>query len=203
MDGMDRRFALVGRAAIALACLAALAACEGVKEELGLTKTSPDEFTVVRKAPLVLPPNFTLRPPDPGSAGPREIQPSQTARASLLNGGDGNATSSAGGDNGAAPVDPGNRSGGEVALLEQAGALGADGSIRQVINRETTVLAEKDRSFTDRLIFWQKAQPPGTVVDPTKESQRLRDNAATGEPVTKGETPVIERRKRGILEGIF
>jgi hypothetical protein len=72
-----------------------------------------------------------------------------------------------------------------------------------VINRETTVLAEKDRSFTDRLIFWQKAQPPGTVVDPTKESQRLRDNAATGEPVTKGETPVIERRKRGILEGIF
>src|SRR5690606_250254 len=144
----------------------------------------------------------TLRPPDPGSTGPREIQPSLTARAALLNRDNPEATLSAGRESPAAAAVNG-RSRSEIAFLEQAGALGADAGIRQVINRETTVLAERDRSFTDRLVFWQKPYPPGTVVDPAKEQQRLRDNAATGAPVTEGETPIIKRRKRGILEGIF
>ena len=92
---------------------------------------------------------------------------------------------------------------GEVALLKQAGASNVDPNIRQVVNREFTQLAERDKSFTDKLIFWQKAEPEGTVIDPTKEAQRLRQNAAVGQPVTNGETPTIVRRKRGILEGIF
>ena len=35
-----------------------LGACSGVKEELGLTRNSPDEFTVVKRAPLTLPPEW-------------------------------------------------------------------------------------------------------------------------------------------------
>jgi hypothetical protein len=171
--------------------LVGLGACEGVRDELGLTKKSPDEFTVVRKAPLVMPPNFTLRPPAQGDNRSKELRPTETARSALLNRSGGSA------------VDAGNRTGGEVELLKEAGALGADTSIREVIDRETTALAAKDESFVDRLIFWQPRVPAGTVVDPAKEAQRLRDNAATGAPVTKGDTPVIERRKRAILEGIF
>lgn len=180
-----------GRILLAAALLASLGACEGVRSELGLTKKSPDEFTVVRKAPLVMPPNFTLRPPEPGDPRAKELKPTETARSALLSGSGGGA------------VPSGDRTGGEVALLKEAGALDADRSIRQVIDRETTALAAKDESFVDRLIFWQPRQPSGTVVDPDKEAKRLRDNAATGEPVTKGDTPVIQRRKRGILEGIF
>ena len=183
------------RLLLASTLLLGLGACSGVREELGLTKKSPDEFTVVRKAPLVMPPNFTLRPPEPGNERSKELQPTAAARSALLN--------RSGSSAAVAGADAGSRTGGEVALLKDAGALGADGSIREVIDRETTSLAAKDDSFVDRLIFWQPRQPSGSVVDPTKEAKRLRENAATGAPVTKGDTPVIERRKRGILEGIF
>ena len=33
-------------------------------------KRSPDEFAVVRRAPLILPPDYGLRPPRPGETGP-------------------------------------------------------------------------------------------------------------------------------------
>jgi len=45
--------------------------------------------------------------------------------------------------------------------------------------------------------------PLGQSVDASAESKRLQENAALGEPVTTGETPVIERRERALLEGIF
>jgi hypothetical protein len=41
------------------------------------------------------------------------------------------------------------------------------------------------------------------VVDPQAEAQRLRENQALGKPVTDGDTPIIRRRKKGALEGIF
>lgn len=63
----------------------ALAGCSGgVQESLGLKKKAPDEFAVVRHAPLSLPPNFDLRPPKPGAVGVgREPQRDQ-ARALLI-----------------------------------------------------------------------------------------------------------------------
>ena len=54
----------------ALALAATLSACEGgIGDALGLGKKAPDEFAVVRSAPLTLPPDFTLRPPRPGESG--------------------------------------------------------------------------------------------------------------------------------------
>jgi Protein of unknown function (DUF3035) len=97
----------------------------------------------------------------------------------------------------------GNRSTGEVALLKQAGVGDADPNIRQIVNQENSKLLETDRGFVDRLVFWEKAQEPGVVVDATKEAQRLRENAASGKPVTEGETVIIERKKKALLEGIF
>jgi hypothetical protein len=81
--------------------------------------------------------------------------------------------------------------------------LDSDPSIRIVVDRESTLLAEADHDFIDRLIFWQEQEPPGVVVDPVAESKRIRESLAMGEAPTKGETPVIKRRKKGWLEGIF
>jgi hypothetical protein len=92
---------------------------------------------------------------------------------------------------------------GERALLGKASALDSDPSIRITIDRESTLLAEADEDFIDRLIFWQEKEPPGVVVDPVAESRRIRESLAMGEPPSKGETPVIKRRKKGWLEGIF
>ena len=59
------------RTALVLGAAASLGACSGtVQENLGLGKRSPDEFQVVRRAPLVLPPDYSLRPPAPGAPGP-------------------------------------------------------------------------------------------------------------------------------------
>ena len=47
-----------------------LAACslQEARQTLGIEKQSPDEYLVVERAPLSLPPNFDLRPPTPGAA---------------------------------------------------------------------------------------------------------------------------------------
>lgn len=200
-------------AKLSLACglMLALTACEGLREQFGLTKKAPDEFTVVKKAPLVLPPDFALRPPEPGAPRPQEPQPEQAARSALLGtppnrvAGRQPTLAPAPAPNARvnAPDLPASRTAGEVALLRQANADAADGGIRSVVDRETSALADKDRSFTDRLIFWQETPPAGTLIDAQKEAQRLRENAAIGEPVTAGETPIIKRRRRGFLEGIF
>ncbi len=53
-----------GRSVLAFAALSLLVACSGsVQQKLGLERRVPDEFQVVRRAPLTLPPDFTLRPP--------------------------------------------------------------------------------------------------------------------------------------------
>ena len=48
-----------------------VAGCESTRETFGLNKQAPDEFQVVSRAPLSLPPDFTLRVPEPGAARPQ------------------------------------------------------------------------------------------------------------------------------------
>ena len=176
-----------------LAAPAMLAGCDTTKEALGLNKKAPDEFSVVTKAPLVLPPEFGLRPPEPGAPRPQDKTAQDRARNALGLTGQAPGT----GPNTAA------RSAGENALLQQAHATNPDPDIRRKINDEFTQLAERDSSFVDRLIFWQKPEDPGLAVDPAKEAQRLRENAATGKAPTAGTVPTIKRKERGPLEGLF
>lgn len=80
---MTRKFrflALVATGALLTGC------GSGIQDSLGLQKKAPDEFSVVRNAPLSLPPNFALRPPKLGEIGAgREPQRDQ-ARALLVTG---------------------------------------------------------------------------------------------------------------------
>ena len=92
---------------------------------------------------------------------------------------------------------------GEVALLQNAGATGLDSDIRAQIDAETAAQVERDQTLIERLVFWRNPEPMGTVVDPVAETERLRENQALGKPVTEGETPIIIRRRQGLLEGIF
>ncbi len=159
-----------------------------VKESLGIARKPPDEFQVVTRSPLAMPPTIQLRPPAPGERRPQDPEPRQAARQSLL---------------GSAPAYEavgGARSSGELALLDKAGVQpGTSNEIRAVVNRESTEVVEDDRTLVDRLMFWRDTPPPGTVIDPGKESRRIQENAAMGQPVTSGETPIIERKQsRGI-----
>ena len=53
-------------AVILTAAVAATAGCQSTKQALGMSKVVPDEFRVVTMAPLVVPPEYSLRPPAPG-----------------------------------------------------------------------------------------------------------------------------------------
>ncbi|RYE94373.1 MAG: DUF3035 domain-containing protein [Oxalobacteraceae bacterium] len=60
---------------VALAGVLGLGACSGdeLTRTFGLTRDAPDEFQVTTRAPLSMPPDFSLRPPRPGASRPQEL----------------------------------------------------------------------------------------------------------------------------------
>jgi hypothetical protein len=189
-------------AAVAIAVPALIGGCSSVKEQLGLTKQSPDEFRVVSRAPLSMPPDYNLRPPTPGAPRPQEGTTRDQAAAAVFGYpgaglqpdqippiGEGEAESA--------------QSSGESALLQSAGGAGVDPNIRQLVDSETAEDEADSTTLADTLVFWRDPEPYGDVVDPAAEQKRLQENAALGKPVTEGDTPVIVRKQRGMLEGIF
>jgi len=206
---------------LALAALAAgsLGACGGVRETLGLEKrAAPDEFQVTTRQPLALPPNYQLRPPQPGAA-PLEPAVTQQAKQTVFGKDPAKPPGGIVPAAGAAPSlgaatasgkagEPGvpgfqRQSAGEQALLARAGATGADPNIRILVDRDSQQLADANKTLIDDLLFWRKPQEPGVIIDAAKEQQRLKDNAAAGKTATEGETPVIKRRSRGIFDGLL
>lgn len=178
---------------LAVASLA-LSGCSDAKRALGYDKAPPDEFQVVSRAPLSLPPDFSLRPPTPGADRPQEGNVREQARRTLT----GNPRSTT-------PIATQGRTQGDVALLKKAGAEQIQPDIRLLVNKETQALADADKSFTDKLVFWRKPEGPGAgeQLDASKEAQRLRENQALGNALSSGDTPRIERRRKGMLEGIW
>src|SRR3954467_7353533 len=106
-------------AALVMVAGPGLSACDntGIRRSLGLDVRGPDEFRVVARAPLDLPPEYGLRPPTPGAARPNEPTMREQAKQTVF----GNTT--------AAPRMIAGRTVGESALLRQAGAVEADGTI--------------------------------------------------------------------------
>ena len=175
-------------AAIAIGVLL-LTACSNFREQVGIERKAPDEFTVMSRPPLSLPPDYRLRPPRPGERRPQEPLVRDQARDVLL------SQSTGAGQSG---LGMSNQSAGETALLAHARTEAADPDIRQLVGRE--VNERDDRNLVERLMFWIDYPAPGDVVDARREARRLQENAALGRPATTGETPTIERKpvNRGI-----
>jgi hypothetical protein len=177
-----------GRVIASLLAVLILGGCEGARKAIGLDKAAPDEFSVYTRAPLSLPPEYGLRPPAPGSDRPQMVNPRDIAKQAVL---------------GTQSPDAAGTSMGVQALLRDTGALTSNPEIRASINRETSILALEDEGIAESILFWEKPGKFGRVVDPIKESQRIRENQALGRPLTEGETPTIERKRKGLLEDMF
>lgn len=141
----------------------ALVGCSGVSDQLGLKKQAPDEFAVIKRAPLQLPPNYTLRPPTPGAARPQEKNTTDTARLKVL--GTQERVFNAG------------ESSGEQALLGKLGAQNAQQGIRETLEEETGIIGVQEKSVAERLLFMESssASEDGVVIDPFEESERLKE----------------------------
>ncbi|EGF89552.1 hypothetical protein ABI_39680 [Asticcacaulis biprosthecium C19] len=169
-------------AGLALLAGLGLTGCESTKSALGLNKVVPDEFRVVTKAPLVVPPDYALRPPAPGEPRPQELQPESAARQALLG-----------------QRDAVNRTQGEQLFVAQAGAEKADPLARYVVDDEFGDLTYKDASFADTVLFWRKKDT--TVagsntaigaevaqVDAVAEAERVK--------ALTGEQPIVIAQKK-------
>jgi hypothetical protein len=159
-----------------------LAGCQSTRKALGMTKVTPDEFRVVAKAPLVVPPDYALRPPAPGEPRPQELQPENAARAALLGAREGEM-----------------RSDGEKLLVTKAGADKADPLIRFVVDDENGDIAHKDKSWADKVMFWKAGQSKTTAPTVAEGDVPAPVDAASEEARIKtvlGDKPVIIARTK-------
>lgn len=93
-------------------------------------RQGPDEYAVARQAPLVIPPEFSLKPPQPGAARPQDANPSSEALQAMFGG-------------------PAPTSAGQAATLDQAGAAQADPGVRSSAGDPGTNVVDKGTTTRD------------------------------------------------------
>jgi hypothetical protein len=151
-----------------------LIGCDSLRQATGAAKLPPDEFTVLTKAPLIIPPDYNLRPPQPGVASRNEVDADDQARSALF---PQNAIAAAAAL-GAAYSD------GEKLLLAKTNALSIDPSIRRSVSSD---VGQEDQgpAFAQRLLYEGAGTPPAPA----------RPNAAA--PAA----PAAPARNAPLLEG--
>src|SRR5262250_840162 len=137
-SGVMRSLQLV----VFLAPVAALGGCSSFNEAIGSAKNPPDEFTVLTKSPLIIPPDYNLRPPQPGVASRNEPDPDDQARVALFP----TDAASQAAALGAAYSD------GEKLLLTKTNALSVDPNIRKQVNAD---VGQEDQgpAFTQKVLY--------------------------------------------------
>ena len=182
------------------ACAIGLTACSHAKEDLGLVKKSPDEFAVVKHAPLAMPPDYGLQPPKPGQARPQEQSTDQQAAQTVFGSSDAQASDAnvAIDDKKTTKkitkyVPPKAGGAGEQALLKAAGATNPDPNIRAEVDAETIKIAKDSVPVAKKILglVGDPNQAPTSVVNPKAEAARLKKDQDSGAPITAGETPTV------------
>jgi hypothetical protein len=189
--------------------LTALSGCTGsnVKETLGITRKAPDEFRVVSRPPLTVPPQFSLRPPSIDEESPNQLTTSAQAKELLMGqSAENNSLAPASGKKATSQMSPTGittASKADAQFLERAGAPQANPNIRRELTEEkiTKQHQQEEESFWDKISTFPEAKDP--TVNANKESERIQANEESGKPVTDGETPVVKSKDRGILGRIF
>jgi hypothetical protein len=174
----------LNRVIVATALIGAvgLAGCTSTRKALGMTKVVPDEFRVVSKAPLVVPPDYALRPPAPGEPRPQELQPESAARTALLG-----------------KREAANRTPGEQLLVTKAGGDKSDPLIRFVVDDENGDIAHKDKSFADKIMFWKPGETRSVGGLASGDDTPAPVDAAAEDAKIKaltGDKPVIIAREK-------
>ncbi len=164
-----------------------LSACGGageIRKQFGIAREAPDEFVVLKRAPLDVPPPYELELPEPrrGAQRPQEFAPDVTAKASLF------------GEDAKRESLESTTTAADSRFLEMTGTGQTDPDIRAKVNAETAALHDRNKPVAERLlnIGGDALVPSATVVDAEAEAARLRKNKEQGLAVTEGETPSIE-----------
>lgn len=162
------------RAAALMASGFVLVGCQTIRDAAGINKKPPDEFAVVTKAPLIIPPEYNLIPPKPGAAPTNQTSPVDVAQTTLYN-----ADPTA-----VAKTITGNFSDGEKLLLAYAGAANVSHNIRQQIAADNHRMQNSDDTFTNNILFGSSTDE-GQPLDADAEKKRLDETKGTQPADTK------------------
>lgn len=110
--------------------LASVALLSGCGAGRSLDRARPDEFAVARQAPLVIPPDFSLVPPQPGAARPQDTAANAQTLDALFGG-----------------VAP--RSASEAGIIGEAGPSASDPGIRSSAGDPGTTVVDKGATTRD------------------------------------------------------
>ncbi|MEZ5998467.1 MAG: DUF3035 domain-containing protein [Hyphomonas sp.] len=143
-----------------LALGAACVATTGCSSMKGVSTRTPDEFRVVTKAPLTVPPDYSLRPPGSGLSLPAEVEAARAENVSSFG--------STVGENASAS---------EKALVAAAGANAISPLIRVEVDYDETKAVRKPQGIADRILFWRKDNPEDAA-------SAAKDNATGDAEVT-------------------
>lgn len=148
----------------ALVAFLSLTGCDSTKEMLGLKEKQPDAFEVMDRAPLELPPNFTLLPPEPGKKRPQEQPKKALAEQRLLAQSKSKNTHKNKGHY--------KSSHGQKLLLKKAGA-------DTKTNHRASMRAEESKASSDSFLKQLVATShKPAVIDPVAEKKRLSPHPA-------------------------
>ncbi len=143
-------FASVGLALV-------LQGCGAMSKIAGNRKNAPDEFQVVDKPPLVMPPDYNLRPPKPGEPTPQRLTTSQRTIQSLFPG---------------RTTMPPAPSAGEQALLNKLGAGKVRSDVRTNAGNDTLVV-EKGTLLRNILAAEERQNSPdGSEIEKADPNEK-------------------------------
>jgi Protein of unknown function (DUF3035) len=165
MKNSTARFSRLAVLALMGVSILALEACSTMRSLAGVDKSSPDEFRVVNKPPLTMPPDYNLLPPRAGEPAPQQLPPAAQAIGALFPG---------------RTTLPPPASVGETALIETVGAEGFSGNIRNLVGDSETLVVEKGVLLQDVLSLGEReGAPDGSDIEHTG-SEPIVDNDEGG-----------------------
>ena len=145
---------------VAGCALGAVTACSSGS---GSTR-GPDEFRIVTKAPLVVPPDYNLRPPQAGQALPLEVDPTNTATVTAFGTTIGTGASLS-----------------ERALINAADANAVSPVVRSQLDYQETKTIRKSSGVSDGLMFWRGNEDGSPVEDSATGSEDVTIERGSGD----------------------
>ena len=164
---MNKLFQILG----AVTLLSMLSACSDLRKAIGTEKSSPDEFQVVVRPSLVLPPNFSSRPTAAtGAQTAATVASDAQAQASVLLGAR------------------------ETGASDYSDIFAFDKIVEDVRSKvdEETAGIKFERRLPIQVLFGGLPDV-GPVIDKMAEDRRIRRNRLENRSLSYGATPAIDK----------
>lgn len=166
-----------------------LTGCEGVRSTLGLDRSPPDEFAVLKRAPLSMPPEMNILPPpvdlpkgydvESDVYGGTDLRPQEISPQTRVKKGFGFR------EDGYHPANPGERALGNMIKKQVSYDSNEAKDVRAILDDETHIKTGSKKTWVQRILFWQKNQKKfPDALNAAEEYKRLHGSLPGDEGIT-------------------